>query len=63
MASKNNDSSNFDDLNLDFLITILLRSELKIVYEIVYIFNLCNYVVTKSLQLVCHYIIIIVSLH
>jgi len=63
MYLKNHDWSNFDDPNLDFLITVFLGRGLKIVYEIVYIFNLCNYVITKSLQLLCHYIIIIVSLH
>jgi hypothetical protein len=62
MNSKNHDWSNFDDPNLDFLIIVLLGRGVKIVYEIVYIFNLCNYVATKSLQLLCHYIIFIVSL-
>jgi hypothetical protein len=39
MDSKYHDWSNFDDPDLDFLITILLGRGLKIVYEIVYIFN------------------------
>jgi hypothetical protein len=56
MDSKNHDWLNFDDPNFNFLILVPFERGLKIVYEIVYIFNLCNYVVTKSLQLL-HYAI------
>jgi hypothetical protein len=34
-----------------------------IIYETLYICNLCNYVTTRSLQLLCHYMSIAMPLH
>jgi hypothetical protein len=42
-------------------ITIVATTQF-IIYEIAYLCNLCNYVAIKSLQLMCHYIVIIMPL-
>jgi hypothetical protein len=43
-------------------ITIVATTQF-IIYETIYLCNLCNYVAIKSLQLMCHYITIIIPSH